>query len=179
MCISSFSQSEIKPDPKVVGVEYSGYLNKFGETTLSDKNTNTYRVLVWPTFYNPILFTLSKSQDKLFIKTVILNGEGGYQPSGIKRSFSRRVSRDEFLSFERLLSRHKIYELKRSEDRWEPKNDGSAEICLDGALWYFESNRMSEYFLLKRYCPEDKAVTEAGFYLLRLSGMKKNRRELF
>lgn len=155
------------------------YLAKFKEDEVL-QGAETYRIVVWPTFYSPIAVRIERNGIEAKLEWKRLSGQGGYEVGGIDKSESIPISLREFNRVGKLVQEARLSEMPTRETRFDGKpGDLKAEICLDGSNWIIQSLIDTELHTVVRTCPEDKRLHRIVFELVKLSRLKIKRSELF
>jgi len=53
------------------------------------------------------------------------------------------------------------------------------EVCLDGSTWMLEAAKNGKYHVIHRYCPKSQKFRNACLYLVKLSGLKLDPKEIY
>jgi hypothetical protein len=154
---------------------YSKHLRAMGAESLlsasTDKQTRAYRFLWLRTFHHPIASLLRIRPDGSGqLDSVKLTGAGGYEPGGILTTQSVEISKEQVDKFEALIS---------AADFWASPTPDLNTSGKDGALWILEGVKEQKYHVVDRWTPKDGAYREACLYLLGLSKIEVNKKEIY
>lgn len=149
---------------RLVNKWYSRHLRAMGERSIWEivgDGEEVFRFTWLRTFDHPVVVRFSRKGYTFEIYSRELTGAGGYEPGRILRTDTKRLSKDEWCEFKRLLDETSYWQMPSVDD------EGGG---LDGAQWILEGVRNGQYHLVDRWSPESGAFREACVYLLQLSG---------
>lgn len=148
-------------------------LKRFNEAPLTSDSFSEgiiYRLILLPTFDEPILVQVRVDAAGPYIKTKILNGVGGY---GIEKfgvlafNEERQLTRAEW---------DKLTETVRHSGFWgDPGIDRTDEPVNDGASWSLYGRDFGAFHRIHRITPKPKSLTLFR-YILRLAGHEDDYR---
>jgi hypothetical protein len=132
-----------------------------------------YRLLYLRAFHNPIIISLNKDNDRIWLTTKELSDEADFNDTGIHNNHlkdshkitteiivnkTRKLTHYDWLNFELLLD---------SCEYWnsEPTN---SRIGLDGSEWILEAHLSNKYWFVDRWCP-DGYFRKASLFLINKS----------
>ena len=173
MSMVTFAQASESIPEKLAGT-----LESFSEKPLP-AGRDAYRIVVWPTFHKPVLITIRKTDSGADVVAKTLHGQGGYEVGGIDSDKAFSISRQGFKKVERAFEKAKLESFPAREAPYVSGPYGGVLICLDGATWVIEQVVGDKYLYVERYCPAEKPLLEIGYVLLKTSGLKISKRELF
>jgi hypothetical protein len=180
---------------------YSSALYSFREPVLSKSfaGHNIYRFLWLRSFHRPVVFTLHQSKDQVWLNTKLLDRQPRFYDDRI--SGMPKEEREEYIKKGFFVDKKESDVLVRIADRkakivynkniylsdkewnqfeqllakanfWkQPTNidDGST----DGAQWVIEAHLKNRYHLVDYHSPYNNEYQKAGFFLIKLSGLKE------
>jgi hypothetical protein len=139
------------PDNSVSDFEeqrYSKHLSAMQEPVLPHTNIPerffALRLLYLPTWGPPVAVRYESQDGKHFRRSVMLTGQGGYEPGKIKKQTKEGVSQEDVDS---------IIESLKSAMVWQMEEDDGV-IGLDGSQLIIETIWNSEYQVRTRWTPE-------------------------
>lgn len=141
-------------------------LKRFGEASLNSESFSegvTYRLILLPTFDEPIFVQARNDASGRYLKTKMLDGLGGYgkEEFGVLSiNNERQLSQDEW---------DHISKLVLDSGFWEsPGIDRTDEPVNDGASWSFYGKDFGAHHRIHRLTPKPKSLALFR-YLLRLA----------
>jgi hypothetical protein len=145
---------------------------------VTNKEAEIYRMSFLPTFYNPVKIRIEKHKNKYFIVAKRLSGQGGYDPGKLKSQKQRILKRAEWKRLITLLDSANFWKMPYLKKEAEPNSNGETTICLDGSEWVLEGVKTGKFHAVFRYCSDEKEYNAIGYYLVKISGLKINWRDL-
>jgi hypothetical protein len=142
---------------------YSKHLSAMNEKPFyypDNSEVESYRFLWLRSFHHPIAVRLWSTGGEQFMTLKEMSGAGGYEPGKLLVNHTRKISKDEWDEFTRLLEQTCYWEL--------PTRDGI--LGNDGAQWILEGVRSGRYHVVDRWTPQSGSYREACLYALKLSG---------
>jgi hypothetical protein len=142
---------------------FSKHLRAMGEPSVSDtKGTSefTYRLLLLPTFDNPISVRIQKSGTSTIVHAIRLDGAGGYGPGRIAAEIQRELAPTELEALLTKLDKARFWQMRSKEDG----------MCLDGTEWILEGRRNGKYSVVRRWSAGGDFY-DACLFFLKLSGI--------
>lgn len=154
---------------------YSKHLRAMGAESLlaasTDKHTRAYRFLWLRTFHHPIAVLLRIRPDGSGqLNSVELNGYGGYGPGTILTTQIAELSKDQVDKFEGLIS---------AAEFWASPTVDQNRRGTDGAQWILEGVEDEKYHVVDRWTPKDGTFRKACLYLLGLSKIEVEKKEIY
>ena len=136
----------LKDDTKGIGTSdsssawYSNFLQVMGEPALypARKGATSYRLLILPTWGNPVAVRATLSDGLFTLTSCRLSGQGGYEPGKIAEQKKVTLGKEDSTHLANQLEELKLFD--------KPTNDGV--LGLDGSRWLFESAVDGKYHLL-------------------------------
>ena len=158
-------------------VEQSFYEMKFSSIWLAPSEPPSFRFTWLRSFDEPISIFLTKNGSKFSLKTSIFEINDNGHIGKLLKENSKSLKKVEWNRFERLLIEAQFFELApmldpQFKDKW-------VEITTDGAYWIFESNYKHRYHMVFRHSPENTPFHRLCLYLIRLSGLKLKKTEIY
>lgn len=175
---NAYPQTEISSDSKDDNDDFVNYLEKFSEQSLP-LDIESYRLMIWPTFYSPILVRIDRKDGVITLAAKKLKGQGGYDAKGIERQTNTRVSEKSFDKIRRLFVDSDFANMTSTDARYEPNANLNYMVCLDGSQWYLEQVIDGKHHLVNRYCPDEKKFIDIGLEIVKLSGLRVSKKDLF
>jgi len=153
---------------------YSSYLRAMHEPSLSeaskDKTLVAYRFLWLRTFHHPIAIRLTIRPDGTGALTgKVTSGAGGYEAGVMTQNESVEVSRAQVQQFLDLLQKAAF---------WASQTEGTAGGN-DGARWIMEGLNSGVYHIVDRWSPEKSDYAGLCLYLLSLSKIKVEAKDIY
>lgn len=164
----SNSWNNYKTQDDFINDWYGKYLQAMKEKSLLDaenKNTEIYRFLWLRAFHHPISVRIEKNNGEVKLFMVELDGAGGYDPGKIYTNKFFLLSDENFCEFLNKLEKTEYWGMETTQ------SDGG----LDGARWILEGVKNNRYHIVDRWTPENGKYRDACIFLLKLSGINKNR----
>lgn len=150
---------------------YSKHLRAMKEPSLSCGVTGereVYRVTVLPSFSNPVSVRVSRNGGHYTVRTIVLDGAGGYDPGNIMRERHRTISTDEW---------KRLKAAVEESDFWEESTDAptrSDVVVVDGTQWIFEGSAKT-YHVVVRHDTSMGAFDDLGELFAKLTQTNKAR----
>jgi hypothetical protein len=155
------------------------YIEKFGEESIL-RGSEVYRIVIWPTFHNPIMVQVEMNGTELKLTAKKLSGQGGYEVGGIEKSTVVPINEKQFAGVRKLVQESGLTGMPTRETRFDGKpGEMNMEICLDGSHWIIQTLIDGKSHSVVRYCPEDEKLHRIGLELVKMSKLKVKRSELF
>jgi hypothetical protein len=138
---------------------------------VANKDFLGYRFLWLRTFHHPISVRLQIRRDGSGQLTSIeLTGEGGFQPGVILTTKTVELSKEQTDQFDSLV---------QASDFWKIPAHDPDEGGDDGAQWILEGVKDQKYQVVDRWSPRDGTYRQACLYLLKLSQIKVDPKEIY
>ena len=137
---------------------YGKSLERMNEPRLpgfaKDVNASVYRIMILPTWGNPIVVRVQRHGGLYSLATRRLDGHGGYDPGKLVESKNSELSVEDSKTLERLIHNVSFFKL--------PTDD--AVLGHDGAEWIIEGVSQGKYHVVVRWCadsydPEKRKLT--------------------
>lgn len=154
-------------EPGEYGSSEREILKRFGEPPLTDDSLSggtTYRLILLPTFDEPIFVQARVDAAGASIKTKVLNGVGGYglEKLGVLSiNKERPLTRDEWDYLAKMVIDSGFWAA--------PGIDRTDVMVYDGAAWALYGRDLEVFHRIHRITPEPSSL-ELFRYLLRLAG---------
>jgi tetratricopeptide (TPR) repeat protein len=136
---------------------------------INTTNREVYRFLWLRTFHNPICIRLEITEKQVSIYSKRLNGKGGYEPGWLVEQKYRNLNEAE---------KQKLSELFSEVNYWEMSTEGG-KLGFDGARWILEGNKNNKYHIVDRWTPHGGAYYNFCVYLIQLSKLEYNPKDLY
>lgn len=142
---------------------YSEQLYAMKEPLLFNRKVNNevYRFTWLRTFHKPMTFRVEKTKDSQMLYYKVLNGKGGYEPGKIEIEKSKILSKEEWLTFKKLIEKADFWNISL----------GRSLIGTDGSEWILEGLTPSEYRVVSVWSPTEGSFYDACIYLISLTGL--------
>ena len=127
---------------------YAKHLSAMKEPVLTsrgdDRSYIAFRVLYLPTWGRPVAIRIEKTDEKIVRRSVMLSGDGGYDPGRIKDEKESAITSAEFAT---------LLEEIRKSGFWDlsPKDE---VMGLDGSQLIVEAIQDGKHVVLVRWTPE-------------------------
>lgn len=131
-------------------------------------NSVIYRFTWLRSFDNPISIRIEKNGDKIMLYWKAGKGAGGYEPTGIKNTGKKKLSKKKWDKFVNFINEANFSSLPN--EKYMPMTDG--------ATWTIERKNSSDFKVHHTNCP-DKEVKEACLFLLKRTNIKINDDEIY
>jgi hypothetical protein len=144
---------------------YSKHLEAMHEASFyfpDSSEEESYRFLWLRSFHHPVAVRVRSSGGGLLITVKELSGAGGHDPGKLTVNRTRKVAKEEWDEFIRLIEQT-CY--------WGLPTEDEGLIGEDGAQWILEGVRSSRYHIVDRWSPRNGSYREACLYMLKLSGL--------
>jgi hypothetical protein len=120
-----------------------------------DSNAVIYRLMILPTWGNPIVVRVQKHGRIYTLAARRLDGQAGYNPGKLVEQKDVQLSENDSAALEMLLAQLKFFEL--------PTDDGV--LGCDGDEWIIEGVSGGKYHIVNRWCatsenPQKRGLTE-------------------
>jgi len=153
---------------------YSNHLRAMREPPLSktstDKLLTVYRFLWLRSFHPPIAIRVSIRPDgTASLVTKMTDGAGGYKPGTLTWNQSFDIAASQVSTLRRLLEKANFSEMSTHVP---PAGN-------DGAQWIVEGVQAGRYHVVDRWSPEGTDYANIGLYLLNLSRIPLERKEIY
>lgn len=127
---------------------YAKHLSAMKEPVLgatgAAKGDFAFRVLYLPTWGRPVAVRIEKKGDRIVRRSVILTGDGGYDPGHIKSQKEENLSKDDFSAFRENLEKSGVLSLPVKDD----------VIGCDGSELIVEVLQDGKHIVFVRWTPE-------------------------
>tara|TARA_R110002124_G_scaffold253475_1_gene418922 strand:+ start:53 stop:757 length:705 start_codon:yes stop_codon:yes gene_type:complete len=142
---------------------YSEHLYKMKEPLLFNRKTDKeiFRFTWLRTFDKPIAIRIEKSKDDYWLYWKKLSGKGGYEPGELITDRKKRISENEWLSFQNLI---------KKADFWN-MDYGQGVFGNDGSQWILESVNSTDYRVVDRWSPSEGTFYNACDFLISLTNL--------
>jgi hypothetical protein len=135
-----------------------------------DKSVLIYRFDWLRTFHQPIIVRLVVNQDGIGRVTAIeMTGQGGFAPGVIAKKQTLEVSKQDVAHFQGL-TKAILY--------WTMPTE-AGPVGNDGAQWILEGVQSGQYHVVVRWTPKVGPYREACLYMLRLSKIDVNPKQIY
>jgi hypothetical protein len=137
---------------------YGKSLERMSEPRLpglaKDVNADVYRVMILPTWGNPIVVRVQRHGELYSLSARRLDGQGGYDPGKLVESKNSELSAEDSKTLEQLIQNVSFFQL--------PTDDGV--FGHDGDEWIMEGVSRGKYHVVVRWCadsydPEKRKLT--------------------
>lgn len=139
--------------------------------SITDETEKTYRFTWLRSFHIPVVIRIDKKQNKFSLTCKALFDNQGYSPNEFTWNFTKKISVPQWITFEYLLKKMDFQHLQT-----DLSDDGE---CMDGAIWILESKSVNDYHCVYRHCSGKKDFRDACLYLLKLSGLKIKKEDIY
>jgi hypothetical protein len=171
--VGVFSNDPVRPDASARW--YSAFLRSMKEPSLLSAAANRdflgYRFLYLRTFHHPIAVRVELNPDgtgKLFGTET--SGAGGFRTGTVLFRQTIALSKEQVDRFDTLL---------RGSDFWALPTEDETPPGNDGAQWILEGVRDQKYHIVDRWSPDGGTYREACLYVLKLSQIKVDPKEIY
>ncbi len=180
---------------------YASDLYNFKEPVLSQQycGHNIYRFLWLRSFHRPVVFTLSQSNDRVWLTTKMLDREPEFQDQRVvyfskeeqaeytKEGYVADSTKPDMM-IKYADRKATIVYYKRtalSTKEWNAFEQLLAKANFwmlptridsgdsDGANWVIEAHLKNQYHVVSNHSPHDETYSNAGLYLIQLSGLQE------
>lgn len=143
---------------------YSEHLYKMKEPLLFNRKTDKeiFRFTWLRTFDKPIAIRIEKNKDDYWLYWKKLSGKGGYEPGELITDSKKRISENEWLSFQNLI---------KKTDFWN-MDYGQGVFGNDSSQWILESVNSTDYRVVDRWSPSEGNFYNACDFLISLTNLK-------
>ncbi len=151
----------------------SKFLEVLQEPTIikiSEHEDEVYRFLWLRSFDNPISLRMQKSLAEFTLIIKQSDGKGGYDPGKLNASWTKKLSVWQWMKFKSLLE---------SECFWTMDYTAHELAIIDGAWWQLEGKRENRYHIVRKASPTKGKFYEACLYLLELSELSINEKDIY
>ncbi len=137
---------------------YGKSLERMNEPRLpgfvKDVNADVYRIMILPTWGNPIVVRVQRHGELYSLSARRLDGQGGYDPGKLVESKNSELSVEDSKTLEQLIHNVSFFQL--------PTDDGV--LGHDGDEWIIEGVSQGKYHVVVRWCadsydPEKRKLT--------------------
>ena len=125
------------------------------------ENTEVYRFLWLRTFRHPVAVTLERNVDHFELRSVELDGAGGYAPGKILSTGRKSITQEVWCQFTGLLDKAAY---------WKIPSNSRDDMGYDGSQWILEGIKDGRYHIVDRWTPQTGEYREACLFVLKLSG---------
>ena len=146
--------------------------------------TIIYRFTWLRTFHNPvvIVFTaLTDGDTKLRLK--VASGAGGYDPGQLITDEEHKLGHDDAKQFLDLIEQKAQFWSQPTEPApvitYNKDGTQTETIGVDGAQWIMEGVKDGKYHVVDRWSPAHGAYHDAAMFLIRKSGYKVKKDEIY
>lgn len=139
--------------------------------SITDKADKTYRFTWLRSFDIPVVIRIDKKQNIFSLTCKALFDNKVYSPNEFTWNFTKKISMPQWITFE--------YLLKKMDFQHQPTDLSDNGECMDGAVWVLESKSVNGYHCVYRHCSGKKNFRDACLYLLKLSGLKIKKEEIY
>ena len=122
------------------------------------------------TFHNPIAVRLENKDGRIFLIWKECDGSGGYEPGKIIENKQKELSKREWREFLQLIAKIDFWGM--------PSKLDEIPGC-DGAQWILEGVYNGEYHVVDRWTPQGSDYANCCEFLLNLTGLRINEKELY
>lgn len=136
-----------------------------------DKTEKTYRFTWLRSFHIPVVIRIDKKQNSFSLTCKELIDKEGYSPNEFKLNITKKISMPQWINFEYLIKKMNFEHIQT-----DISNNGD---CTDGAAWILESKSADNYHCVYRHCTMEKGFEKACLYLLKLSGLKIKKEDIY
>ncbi|HEO65816.1 MAG TPA: hypothetical protein ENI73_08090 [Spirochaetes bacterium] len=141
---------------------YSEVLKRMNEPilyTLIDKNIETYRFTLIPSFYPALSIRVYQSGEKKVLIVKELSEAGGYDLGELKHNVERQLLKKEWQNILVHVKRSSYWFLKTKID----------DLGFDGEEWIMEGVKSGKYHVVDRWSLDEGSYRDFCDYLLKLS----------
>jgi hypothetical protein len=128
---------------------YGKSLQRMNEPRLpelvKDVNAEVYRIMILPTWGNPIVVRAQRHGDVYSLAARRLDGQGGYDPGKLVESRDIELSADDSKTLTVLIQNLDFYRLPTDDDI----------KGFDGDEWIIEGVSQGKYHIVQRWCAND------------------------
>lgn len=144
---------------------FSSYLYMFNEENLSKKflNKETYRFTWLRTFHEPVVISISKTNNEVELNFKMSNGEGGYRFGELTHNTTMKLTEEKWEHFIKLIDDSKY---------WYLKTEYAIKNGFDGSEWILEGHKREGYHLVYRWCGYETRIGAPCKYLIELSSLE-------
>ena len=125
---------------------YGKSLERMNEPRLrdvaKDVNAEVYRMMILPTWGNPIVVRIHRHEKLYSLSARRLDGQGGYDPGKLVETKDIDLSTNDSKALEALIQNLNFFQLSTSDDVGG----------LDGDEWILEGVSQGKYHLVQRWC---------------------------
>jgi hypothetical protein len=119
-----------------------------------DVNADVYRIMILPTWGNPIVARVQRHRDLYSLSARRLDGQGGYDPGKLVESKNFELSVEDSKKLEQLIQSVSFFQLPTDDDVFGH----------DGDEWIMEGVSQGQYHVVARWCadsydPEKRKLT--------------------
>jgi len=112
---------------------------------VKDVNAEVYRIMILPTWGNPIVVRAQRHGDVYSLAARRLDGQGGYDPGKLVESRDIELSADDSKTLTVLIQNLDFYRLPTDDDI----------KGFDGDEWIIEGVSQGKYHIVQRWCAND------------------------
>ena len=151
---------------------YSKHLRAMKEPLLFNKKPNkiTYRFLWLRTFHNPVSIRIEKVNDSYSITWKLCDGEGGYEPGKLIINQTKKLDKQTWDSFNKLLKKLDFWDLKT----FEVDIPGT-----DGSQWILEGVNNEYYHVVDRWTPFGGNFFDCCNFLISLTDLNSEDKDKY
>jgi len=126
---------------------YGKALERMKEPRLSDftkdANADVYRILILPTWGNPIVVRVQKHEETYCLSAHRLDGAGGYDPGKLVETKKVELTYYDSKALQDLLQNLDFFHLPTDDE----------VLGFDGEEWILEGVSQGKYHVVQRWCP--------------------------
>jgi hypothetical protein len=172
-----FPANVFSADPGTANFEsrwYSMHLRAMHEPSLldiaKDKSALNYRFVWLRSFHHPIVVRLVVDEDGIGRLTAIeMTGQGGFGPGVVAKKQTLDVSKEDVAYFQSLI---------KAIAYWTMPTE-AGPVGNDGAQWILEGVQSGQYHVVVRWNPEAGPYREVCLYMLKLSRIEVNPKQIY
>jgi hypothetical protein len=127
---------------------YGKSLERMSEPRLpglaKDVNANVYRIMILPTWGNPIAVRVQRHGELYSLSARRLDGQGGYDPGKLVESKNSELSTKDSKTLEQLIQNVSFFQLPTDDDVFGH----------DGDEWIIEGVSQGKYHVVVRWCAD-------------------------
>lgn len=136
-----------------------------------DVNAELYRLMILPTWGNPIVVRIHKRGELYSLSARRLDGQGGYDPGKLVEAKDFELNSDDSKALEQLIGNLNFFELPTDDEVFGH----------DGDQWVLEGVAHGKYHVATRWCPSSynpdkrglKSFLELCTFLMDKSGLSQ------
>lgn len=156
----SYSPIQAKPETEgVTALEaqwFGKFLARMNEPRLpeltKDPNVEAYRIVILPTWGNPILVRAEKHGTTYALSGHRLDGQAGFELGKLVEAKNLELSAEDSHRLEQLIQSVGLFQL--------PTDDGVSGF--DGDVWFLEGVSQGQYHVIQRWCASSYHAKKRG-----------------